>query len=212
MPGEPVSVTPMAAWGLLDDSVVALQVRIVRQLKTDALRTASRLFSLTEHEVAHEGDSLDCGHDEGFYQRFHYISTACAAHRQHFMHVWLMKYTISLEGAGRRAKGRVWQERSLAERVSTPGIITDDSLSEAITAPVEPEEGHRPTFLNQQFGADGTQSLASVNWAEVAAEGGEVVRRSQERKAELARFREDEREASLSSPVTFSVKKTMRSI
>ncbi|MDI6540072.1 ATP-binding protein, partial [Pantoea ananatis] len=95
------------------ETYIAYNTDIVRQLKTDALRTASRLFSLTEHEVAHEGDSMDCGHDEEFYQRFHDISTACATDRQHFMHVWLMKYTTSLEGAGKRAKGQAWSERYL---------------------------------------------------------------------------------------------------
>ncbi|USL59040.1 ATP-binding protein [Pantoea ananatis] len=196
------------------ETYIAYNIDIVRQLRTDALRTASRLFSLTEHEVAHEGDSLDCGHDEGFYQRFHDISTACAAHRQHFMHVWLMKYTISLEGAGKRAKGRVWQERYLTERASTgrvnnglPDVISRESLSEAIDTPVEPEDGHRLAFLNQQFGAAGTQSPASVNWAGVVAEGIEVVRRSRERKAELARIREEEREASRSSPAYLQHKK-----
>ncbi|STQ14807.1 Uncharacterised protein [Enterobacter cloacae] len=43
------------------ETYIAYNIDIVRRLKPDALRTASLLFSLTEHEVAHEGDSLDCG-------------------------------------------------------------------------------------------------------------------------------------------------------
>ncbi|CAH6334041.1 ATP-binding protein [Pantoea agglomerans] len=179
------------------ESYIAYNIDIVRQLKTDALRTASRLFSLTEHEVAHEGDSMDCGHDEAFYQRFHDISTKCAAERQHFMHVWLMKYTMSLEGAGKRAKGRAWQERYLAERVSTgrekkglPGIITDDNLSEEINASAEPEDSNRLTFLNQLSGAQGKDVPAAVNWPDVVAEGIQVVISTREQWEERQRLDE----------------------
>ncbi len=189
------------------ETYIAYNINIVRQLKTDALRTASRLFSLTEHEVAHEGDSMDCGHDEGFYQRFHDISTACATARQHFMHVWLMKYTISLEGAGRRAKGRVWQERYLAERTSAgrernglPGIIADDSLSEMIDAPVEPEDGRRLAFLNQQLRVAGPYTPASVNCSEVVAEGIEEARLAREQRAEDKQMWDEEWETYRLSP------------
>ncbi|MER2046511.1 MAG: ATP-binding protein, partial [Pantoea agglomerans] len=189
------------------ETYIAYNIDIVRQLRTDALRTASRLFSLTEHEVAHEGDSLDCGHDEGFYQRFHDISTACAAHRQHFMHVWLMKYTISLEGAGKRAKGRVWQERYLTERASTgrvnnglPDVIPRESLSEAINTPVEPEVGHRLAFLNQQLGVSGTYAPDSVNWADVVAKGIEEARLARDQRAEDIRMWEAEWETYQESP------------
>ena len=34
-----------------------------------ALETVAYAFGLIEHELAHQGDSLDCGHDEAFYPR-----------------------------------------------------------------------------------------------------------------------------------------------
>ncbi|BBL32306.1 ATP-binding protein [Pantoea ananatis] len=189
------------------ETYIAYNTDIVRQLKTDALRTASRLFSLTEHEVAHEGDSMDCGHDEGFYQRFHDISTACATDRQHFMHVWLMKYTTSLEGAGKRAKGQAWSERYLAERASTgrernglPGIISADSLADDVGAAVEPEDGNLLTFLNQQLGVSGTQSPESGDWTDVVAAGIEAAGVARERRAEERRIHEEEWEAYKASP------------
>ncbi|MHA7594352.1 ATP-binding protein [Pantoea sp. XAF26B01_ASV70] len=184
------------------ETYIAYNIDIVRQLKTDALKTASRLFSLTEHEVAHEGDSLDCGHDEGFYQRFHDISTECTTERQHFMHVWLMKYTTSLEGADKRAKGRVWQERYLVERASTgrernglPGLISAESLSDDIGAAVEPEDGDRLAFLNQQLVVAGTHTPESINWADVVAAGIEKAEIAREQRAEARRVREAEFEA-----------------
>jgi hypothetical protein len=39
-----------------------------------------------------------------------------APERQRYMHIWLMKYTTRLEGEGKRAGGKHWQERWLTER------------------------------------------------------------------------------------------------
>ncbi|MBP2195078.1 ATP-binding protein [Pantoea cypripedii] len=168
------------------ETYIAYNIDIVRRLKSDALRTASLLFSLTEHEVAHEGDSLDCGHDEAFYQRFHDISTLCAPDRQRYMHVWLMKYTTSLEAEGKRATGTAWRERWLAERASTgrekkglPGVISHEGIEAAVSAPPEPEDASRLSFLNQQLNGAGTAAPAETDWNSVVAEGIEQTRKNQ---------------------------------
>lgn len=157
---------------------IAYNIDIVRRLKSDALKTASLLFSLTEHEVAHEGDSMDCGHDEAFYQRFHDISTQCAPDRQRYMHVWLMKYTTSLEAEGKRANGAAWRERYLTERVSTgrekkglPGITSDAGISDAISAQPDPEDVSRLDFLNQRMNGTGTGVSVETDWNSVVAAG-----------------------------------------
>lgn len=168
------------------ESYIAYNIDIVRRLKSDALRTASLLFSLTEHEVAHQGDSLDCGHDEAFYQRFHDISTLCAPDRQRYMHVWLMKYTTSLEAEGKRATGTAWRERWLTERASTgrekkglPGVISHEGIEAAVSAAPEPEDAGRLSFLNRQLRGAGTAVPAGTDWNSVVAAGIEKTRENQ---------------------------------
>ncbi|WP_449632037.1 hypothetical protein [Rahnella aceris] len=94
------------------------------------------LFSLIDDETAHESDSQDCGHDEAFYQRFHDISISLADVRQRYIHVWMMKYTTSMEREGKTAAGKVWQERNLSDRVGNsrekrglPRMIEDARLT-----------------------------------------------------------------------------------
>lgn len=101
------------------ESYIAINDGVVKRLKSDPLKTASYIFSLVEHEVAHQGDSLDCGHDEAFYQRFHDISIRYAEDRQWYMHLWLMRYTTSMENEGKRARGEAWRERYLVDRAGS---------------------------------------------------------------------------------------------
>lgn len=125
---------------------LAINSAIVKRLKTDPMKTAAYIFGLIEHEVAHHGDSLDCGHDEAFYQRFHDISLRMASERQWYMHKWLMKYTMSMELEGQKAAGNAWRERYLIERVGTgrmkrglTAAIEDPSSNTLVTTPV-PEQ------------------------------------------------------------------------
>ncbi|WP_034948949.1 ATP-binding protein [Erwinia oleae] len=168
------------------DTYIAYNIDIVRRLKSDALQTASLLFSLTEHEVAHEGDSMDCGHDEAFYQRFHDISILCAPDRQRYIHVWLMKYTTSLEGEGKRATGTAWRERYLTERASTgrekkglPGVISREGIEDAVNAPSEPEDISRLSLLNQLLNGSAQAAPAETDWNSVVATGIEQTRENQ---------------------------------
>lgn len=100
-------------------SYIAVDVTLVKRLKSSPLRTATYIFTLIEHEVAHEGDSLDCGHDDAFYQRFHELALQHSEQRQRYMHMWLMKYTMSLEGEGKCARGEAWRERFLVDRAGS---------------------------------------------------------------------------------------------
>ncbi|KVD92968.1 hypothetical protein WS63_08005 [Burkholderia stagnalis] len=107
----------MEAW-TDGESYIAYNANIVRRLKQDPIKTAGYLFSLTEHEVAHQGDSIDCGHDEAFYQRYHDISIAMAAERQRYMHLFMQKYVYSMEGEGNRDRSKLWYEQRLIERAN----------------------------------------------------------------------------------------------
>lgn len=187
------------------ETYIAYNIDIVRRLKTDPLLTASRLFSLTEHEVAHQGDSMDCGHDEAFYQRFHDISTHHAHDRQRYIHVWLMKYTTSLEAEGKRATGTAWRERYLIERTSTgrekkglPGVIGDDGVADAVRATDEPEDTLRLEFLNAQLAESDTYAPAEPEWDRVVKEGVEKSLSKQAEHAEQRQIHEQEWEKYIS--------------
>jgi hypothetical protein len=109
---------------------IAFNVDVVKKLKGNPLKTAAYIFSLLEHELAHEGDSLDAGHDEVFYQRYHDISIQMSSERQRYMHMWLMKYRNSLEGEGKKKSSQTWSELSLIERIGNGRI--KKGLGEAI--------------------------------------------------------------------------------
>lgn len=154
------------------ESYIAFNINTVRQLKTDALKTASYIFSLLEHEISHEGDSVDCGHDEAFYQRYHDISLTMAQERQRYIHIWLMKYTMSLENEGKKSNGNAWRERFLQERAGNGrikkglGKIIDD-------IPKDELEGIPPTenlalinFLNTML-SNAESNPSPPNWIEV---------------------------------------------
>jgi hypothetical protein len=125
---------------------IAVNIKVVNRLRTDPLKTVAYIFSVIEHEIAHEGDSLDCGHDEAFYQRFHDLTLRYSQERQRFMHLWLMKYTASMEGEGKRASGEAWRERYLVDRAGSGRMkkglspaIEDLSTDPVVVDPVPAE-------------------------------------------------------------------------
>ncbi|RLM24764.1 DNA mismatch repair protein MutL [Brenneria alni] len=158
-------------------SYIAYNIDIIRRLRTDPLRSASYLFTLTEHEIAHEGDSLDCGHDEAFYQRFHDISIRMAEERQRYMHVFLMKYTTSMESAGKKAAGKAWQERFIVDRVGSgrekrglPRLIDETQISKDINAAIPAEPSSFIRLVNLQLRQHG-DFKPEPDWNEVMLEG-----------------------------------------
>jgi hypothetical protein len=134
------------------DSYIAITVDVVKRLKTMPLKAAAYIFSLVEHEVAHEGDSLDCGHDEAFYQRFHDLTINHAQERQWYMHAWLMRYTTSMEGEGKRARGEAWRERYLVDRAGTGRTKRGlpRAIDEVATEPVVATPEEDMAFINYQ--------------------------------------------------------------
>ncbi|WP_122423051.1 ATP-binding protein [Pseudomonas viridiflava] len=122
---------------------IAINCNVVKRMSSKPLETVAYIFGVVEHEVAHQGDSIDCGHDEAFYQRYHDISLRMAPERQRFMHKWLMKYTMSMEREAQNTKGHAWSERWLLDRVGSgrekrglSRVIDDVSTHPIVTAPV----------------------------------------------------------------------------
>ncbi|WP_240416717.1 ATP-binding protein [Paenibacillus periandrae] len=126
---------------------IAFNINIVKKLKTDPVKVAAYIFSLLEHEIAHEGDSLDSGHDEAFFERYHDISIRMSSEKQRYLHIYLMKYTMSLEREGKPATGLAYQERFLMDRVGNGRIkkgltrgIDDVSTESVVTSPIPVED------------------------------------------------------------------------
>ncbi|AGN33463.1 hypothetical protein PflA506_p0058 (plasmid) [Pseudomonas fluorescens A506] len=118
------------------ETYLAIDCAVVKRISTKPLEAVAYIFGLVEHEVAHQGDSIDCGHDEAFYQRYHDISLRMAPERQRFMHKWLMKYTMSMENEGKKARGHAWNERYLVDRVGS------GRLKRGLSPVIEDVSGH----------------------------------------------------------------------
>ena len=159
-------------------SYIAIGIKHVRRLRTDPLRVCSRIFSYLDHELAHEGDSLDCGHDEAFFQRYHDLSVEMAEQRQHFIHVWLRKYTRSLEMEGKwSTSGNAWYERRLLERAGDGRLkrgmspaIEDLGDHPAVVAVVPEQNMALLREVNTRLVSTG-RCPASPNWEAVVREG-----------------------------------------
>jgi hypothetical protein len=183
----------MEAW-TDGDTYIAFNIDVVKRLRAEPIKTAAYLFGLAEHEVAHQGDSIDCGHDEAFYQRYHEISISMAPERQRYLHIFMQKYTYSMEGEGQRDRSRVWYEQNLIERANKgrekrglPAAIEDLSVHPFITATVQPEDPGLITFLNAALVEQGA-CPQPPDWDEVRRQASEA----QERHAEA--WRDDLRE------------------
>ncbi|PXF32646.1 hypothetical protein WH50_03455 [Pokkaliibacter plantistimulans] len=101
------------------ESYIAIDRKVVQRLKGHPLQTAAYIFNLVEHEVAHEGDSMDCGHDEAFYQRFHDLTITHSQDRQRYLHRFLRKYTDSMTRADTyKPRSDAWRERHLVDLAS----------------------------------------------------------------------------------------------
>lgn len=168
---------------------LALNVDLVKQLNSDPLPMATYLFSLVDHELAHRGDSLDCGHDEAFYQRFHDLTLDRAMERQHYLHRWLMKYTTSLEREGKQARGQAWNERYLIERVGSgrekrglSPVIEDLSADPVVMAAVAEPDRALMQVINA--GLVTRDSRPAPDWIQVReqARQDQVVNREEHRR------------------------------
>lgn len=98
---------------------IAIDLKQVERLKREPMMAAAYIFSLVEHEICHEGDSLDCGHDEAFHERFHDLTIKMAAERQRYLHIWLKRYTSSLENEGKSKTRGAWGSLALMERAGS---------------------------------------------------------------------------------------------
>jgi len=154
-------------------SYIAIDIKIVKRLKSEPLMAAATIFALVEHEVSHQGDSLDCGHDEAFWERYHDISIGMSAQRQRYIHIWLTKYTTSMENEGKKSTGRAWTERFLIDRAGSgrqkrglPAMIEDVSADPVTLQPATAENMALIDTLNLELVSSGL-CPPPPNWADV---------------------------------------------
>ncbi|WP_421556718.1 ATP-binding protein [Pseudomonas kitaguniensis] len=152
---------------------LAISCDVVKRISSKPLEAVAYIFGLVEHEVAHQGDSIACGHDEAFYQRYHDISIRMAPERQRFMHKWLMKYTMSMERDGQKTRGRVWSERWLIDRVGNGRIkrglspVIEDVSANPIVTEIVPDQNMALLSVINASLVDSGACPAPPNWEAV---------------------------------------------
>jgi len=186
------------------ETYIAIDKKIVQRLSGRALQTVAYVFNLVEHEIAHAGDSLDCGHDEAFYQRYHDISLRYSAERQRYMHLWLTKYTTSLETEGKRGSGAAaWRERELISRAGSgrekkglPDLVDNAPDLPAMAKDLPQENSALLDRINDRLLQAGLIP-PPPNWSEVIsrAEAAQQALNEQQKEATAQREREEAAEA-----------------
>lgn len=118
---------------------IAINANIVEKLKTAPLQTAARIFALVDHEISHQGDSVGCGHDEAFWERYHDISIGLSDVRQEYLSIWIRRYTKKLASIGAKTSARAQVQRREQDDLDSArknlGITSPEST---FTVPEEP--------------------------------------------------------------------------
>lgn len=148
--------TSASAW-TDGQSYIAFDIKEVEKIGGEGLRAAQRLFALLDHELAHQGDSLDATHDESFYARFHDISLDYAVDKQFYLQRWVAKYCL----ASTRGKRPGWARRATALHET---IAKGEGQGSSFEAPLDHDEEPSPSpmmlaTVNAGLGVIGGQSL-----------------------------------------------------
>jgi hypothetical protein len=169
------------------ETYIAINIDVVKRMRTDPLKTMNYIFSLIEHEIAHEGDSLECGHDNLFYQRFHDININMASERQRFMSLWLRKYTGSLENPERMKRNKAWREKYLLERAgkgraekNLSDISDDEDDSEHMSFLAPPPTESFIKSINDQLIKNG-HSKDDPDYLQLKKDSEELIKKGKKR-------------------------------
>lgn len=123
--------TASAAW-TDGQSFIAIDIEQVLLLKKYPIEYAGKIFSFVTHELAHEGESVDAGHDENFYLRYHDLSIDLAYARERLLKAFLYKYVQSLEHEKKQVKGELFNSMRLLERAAIGRLRVE--ISESLNA------------------------------------------------------------------------------
>lgn len=154
---------------------IAINTDIVKGLRQKPLSTAGKIFALVEHELAHNGDSMESPHDEVFYQRYHDISTLYADYKQHMIYEWVRRYTRQMEYENKKRKSNpaIARSQRMADRLSSSREkqelpTLDDEMQSAASGISEPPPENRQfiQLINERLVNDG-MTKPPQNWEEV---------------------------------------------
>jgi hypothetical protein len=93
------------------ETYIAIHIDLVKKLSGSGLSAAYRILALVDHELAHEGDSLNAVHDEAFYARYHDISLKHAMDRHHTIQRFLAYYSSAVYQSADRRQRKGWADR-----------------------------------------------------------------------------------------------------
>lgn len=169
-------------------SYIAVNERLIKALPGEGLAAAHRIFAVVDHELAHEGDSLDAAHDEAFFNRYHDISLGFAALKQRCLHRWVANYALVL--------GRASKSGAVRRHLTQTGRVMALEGERSAFAPAEPD-------LNEPPPAPSPAAVAQLNAAlgrPGAGWDGEAVREAvaesqalrEQARAERARWEAEE--------------------
>lgn len=184
----------MRAW-TDGEKYIAFNIDLAKKLASEPLKTAHLLFSLLEHEVAHEGDSMDAGHDGQFFSRFHDINIEYAQDRQQFIHLWLRTYTYRMQVESRRLKGSLRFADALLNRANDQlekrnlPAIADEISSETLSAFADNRDSDALLRSVNRSIQSRVDQGEQIEWTQVLSKSAE---RQKELDAELLKQREAE--------------------
>lgn len=155
-------------------SYIAINIRVLDTILSHPLRTLHKLFSLVEHESAHQGDSVGAGHDLEFYERFHDISQRMAEYRHRYVQFFLRRYSMSLARAASRSGkakkafhvsgevDRYWEQAERVQRDSRALDLLEQDFQDWVAENEEMPEVERDKEVSVQFRERENQRLRQL--------------------------------------------------
>lgn len=183
------------------ETYIALNKKIVDKLGGGGLMTAYEIMALVDHELAHEGDSLNAVHDEAFYARYHDLSLKHAGWRHHTIQRFLSHYSSALYQGQSRRKRRGWADRHDFNikrinqlRLPIDHTLPEDAEHESVAPLLNADEGTVLARVNHALRLAGAQpdqrTPEEIAEAIEKYHAEEAARRAQEwanKQADLAR-------------------------
>lgn len=94
---------------------IAINRKFIDKIKSNGLDVLDELIQIVNHEMSHSGDSIEAGHDEAFFQRFHDLTIHFAQYGAWIKDQFLQRLIRSLNAIEAR-KPVSLRKRTLAHR------------------------------------------------------------------------------------------------
>jgi hypothetical protein len=98
-------------------SYVAVNVRFVEEVSRRGVEALDEVWRVFDHELAHDGDSIEAGHDAAFFERHHDIAMRAAGLAGQYKALFARKWLLSYEGESKRKNGRTVAQENVMRRL-----------------------------------------------------------------------------------------------